>query len=106
MPRPDGSQDRIDESPDDSEIEEDDVESDVDESSDEREVDDDLINEQSTKLLNGISSNGTNECEDSFNADATLPPSPTKTSNASYTEISNSTSSHEIPSSPENDRFL
>lgn len=106
LPRPnDDPQDRIDESPDESEIEEDD-DSDVLESSDDREDNEDLTNEQSMKLLNGTSTNGTNEFEENFNADATLPPSPTKTSTTSLTEISNSHSSHELPSSPENERFL
>lgn len=97
------SRDRIDESPDDSEIE-DDIEDDSDTgSSDELEDDDDeQTTNECTKLLNGTSSNGTNEYEDSFNADATLPPSPTKTSNTSITELIDS---HEVPSSPENDRL-
>lgn len=98
------SRDRIDESPDDSDIE-DDIDDDSDTgSSDELEDDDDdeQTTNECTKLLNGTSSNGTNEYDDSFNADATLPPSPTKTSNTSVTELIDS---HEVPSSPENDRL-
>lgn len=111
-PLPDDSLDRLDESPDDSDIEDIDDDSDVDisdepdDDDDDEDVDDDqATTEQSTKLLNGTSSNGSNECEDSFNPDATLPPSPTKTSNTSFAEFNNSNSSLETPSSPENDRF-
>ncbi|XP_055308645.1 tyrosine-protein phosphatase non-receptor type 61F-like isoform X1 [Sitodiplosis mosellana] len=85
-----------------------DVDLDDDDNDDDDGVDDDeqATTEQTTKLLNGTSSNGSNECEDSFNPDATLPPSPTKMSTTSLTEFNNSNSSLETPSSPENDSGL
>lgn len=104
LPSNDGPLDPLDESPNDSSDIDDD---DSDECSDEPNDDDDQItNEPSTKLLNGTSSNGSNEYDNNFDADATLPPSPTKTTNTSQTElISANSSSHEMPSSPENERF-
>lgn len=96
------------ESPDDDSDVEEDIDDISDNDSSDEDLDDELLNDQTTKLPNGTKSNGSNECEDSFNADATLPPSPTK-DNTSLTEfesiISNSSSSHEMPSSPENERF-
>lgn len=68
-----------------------------------------MDDEQTTKLPNGTSyeSNESNECEDIFNADATLPPSPTKDTSVTEFEsiISNPNPLHEMPSSPENERF-
>lgn len=96
----DGSLDPVEETTVDSDTDDMENESDIDYS----ESEDEIGNEEpTTKLLNGTStSNGNEEC--SFDADATLPPSPTKTPHTSLIEfISNS--SHEMPSSPENERF-
>lgn len=98
----DGSLNRLDESPDDSDIEEDD-ESDVECNNDDDD-DESVTNEDTSKLLNGTSSNGNPECELSFDADATLPPSPSKSSNPSLTEQTTANSSYEL--SPTNERFL
>lgn len=103
LPSNDGSLDPLDESPDDSS---DIDENDSDECSSDEADDDQITNEPSTKLLNGTSSNGSNEYDDNFDPDATLPPSPSKTTNTSLTEFTSAnSSSHEMPSSPENERF-
>lgn len=103
LPSNDGPLDPLDESPDDSS---DIDENDSDECSSDEADDDQITNEPSTKLLNGTSSNGSNEYDDNFDPDATLPPSPSKTTITSLTEFTSAnSSSHEMPSSPENERF-
>lgn len=106
LPGSDGSLDRLDESPDESDDDLDNEDSDISVESSDDENNDQLTTEPSTRCLNGTSSNGNNECDNSFDPDATLPPSPSKTSNASLAELISPNSSHDVPSSPENDRFI
>lgn len=96
LPRNDISLEKVDESDDD------DSEEDVDEVySDEEDIsdDEDVVNSM-PKLLNGNNSNPENDA--GFDADSTLPPSPSKTSNTSGF---NSISSLESPTTPDSERY-
>lgn len=55
-----------------------------------------------TKLLNGNSNSNT--CDESFDADATLPPSPSKHSNTFTDLMSSSNTSHDAVASPDRER--
>lgn len=115
----DSSLERVDESLDDSEMDEnDDDEEQIDEIYSDEENDkvcDDIgpidgcsnTTNRSTSLVNG-NSNSSHEIEASFNADATLPPSPAKSTNTfsgSTEPNSASNSSHESQPSPDNERY-
>lgn len=115
----DGSLERVDESLDDSEMDDnDDDEEEIDEIYSDEENDkvcDDIepidgcsnTTNRSTSLVNG-NSNSSHEIEASFNADGTLPPSPSKSTNTfsgSTEPNSASNSSHESQPSPDNDRY-
>lgn len=97
LPRKDSSLEKVNESEDDSEGGVDEVYSDEDVMSDEEE---DQAANSMPKLLNGNNSNGEND--GGFDADSTLPPSPSKTSNTSGF---NSISSLESPTSPDSERY-
>lgn len=115
----DGSLERVDESLDDSDMDDnDDDEEEIDEIYSDEENDkvcDDIepidgcsnTTNRSTSLVNG-NSNSSHEIEASFNADATLPPSPAKSTNTfsgSTEPNSASNSSHDSQPSPDNERY-
>lgn len=101
LPPKDGSLEKVDESEDDDSDNDDDDEDDIDEVYTDEDVDsdndDDRVNEKQKNLHNGSS----RENDASFDADGTLPPSPSKTSNTSGF---NSISSLEGPPSPDSER--
>lgn len=116
----DGSLERVDESLDDSEIDEDgdDDDEEIDEIYSDEENDkvcDEIepidgcsnTTNRSTSLLNG-NSNSSHDIEASFDADGTLPPSPAKSTNTfsgSTEPNSVSNSSHDSQPSPDNGRY-
>lgn len=58
-----------------------------------------------TKLLNG-NSNGSKECDENFDADAILPPSPSKSSNTFIEPNSASNTSHDVaPPTPDSEKL-
>lgn len=105
LPRRDGSLEKVDESENGSDTDEDidEVDSDDDDISDVVDDDDDdentPIDLKKSRLSNGNSVGREND--EGFNADSTLPPSPSKTSNTSGF---NSISSLESPPTPDSDR--